>query len=95
MKRRIQLRCIGCQAIGYREVEDSDFGHCPKCDCCLTDWVKVPNVRAALAIPKAAFFEQRKPEHLEGDMREMNGSDTGFMGRKVQRLEDRDDFLGL
>lgn len=90
---KIQVRCIGCQAIGYVPVEGWADRPCPKCGCCLTDWVKVHSVRAKLAVPKAAYFEQRKPEHLDGDMRELNGDLAGFTNTGTKRsLEDRDDF---
>lgn len=93
---KIQVRCIGCQAIGYVPKEGWAERPCPKCGCALTDWVKVPNIKATPAVPKAAFFEQRKPEHLEGDMRELNGDMAGFtsVGRRY-RLEERDDFKNV
>lgn len=92
----LQVRCIGCQAIGYVPREGWAERPCPICGRCLTDWVKVPAIKAKINVPKAAYFEQRQPEHLEGDMRELNGDLAGFTNIGTKRsLLDRDDFRGL
>lgn len=91
--KKIQVRCIGCQAIGYVPVEGWADRPCPKCGRCLTDWVKTPYFHATKKVAKAHDGFNRKYEDLHKDLAEMRGDGTEYTGAgKAQRLEDRDDF---
>lgn len=93
---RIQVRCIGCQSIGYVPSEDWTNRPCPKCGCSLTDWVKVPSVHATKSLPKCESWDKRSYDDFHGDLAELRGTGTEYTGRsKPKRLEDRDDFVGL
>ena len=91
---RIQVRCIGCQAIGYVVRKYfMDQKPCPKCGCALTDWVKIPGIKATPAMPKAANWDKRSYDDFHGDLAEIRGTGTEYAGvSKPRKLEDRNDF---
>lgn len=99
LRAKIQVRCIGCQAVGYvkKPVEGSELPKCPLCDCYTTDWVRVPLVRGQNKTePKAMDPFGKKFEDFDKDFKELKGFGTEYSGLgRPKTLEDRDDFAGL